>query len=72
METIQHLADQIDELLAEMDSLLTASIYISENAEDQQHELLRHTTVSLAYITQDKIKAANRRVTRILAAARNA
>ncbi|RWF49945.1 MAG: hypothetical protein EOS50_30145 [Mesorhizobium sp.] len=57
---------RIDQQLSEMSDLLRALIFISENVEDHQHELLRHSTVSLSYCTLDKIAAANRDVSRIL------
>ncbi|WP_287062668.1 hypothetical protein [Mesorhizobium sp.] len=49
-----------------MSDLLRALIFISENVENHQHELLRHSAVSLSYCTLDKIAAANRDVSRIL------
>lgn len=69
MESIQPIADLIDQHLAEMDGLMTALIFISENVEDHQHELMRHATVTLAYSVYDKIKAANRQMSRLMRAA---
>ncbi|WP_189343656.1 MULTISPECIES: hypothetical protein [unclassified Mesorhizobium] len=49
-----------------MRDLLNALIFISENVEDHQHELLRHSAVTLCYTALDKIRDADRDVTRIL------
>jgi hypothetical protein len=59
-------ANRIDQQLSEMSHLLTALIFISENVEDHQQELLRHTTVTLAYCALDKIAEANRDVSRLI------
>ncbi|ESY05362.1 MULTISPECIES: hypothetical protein [unclassified Mesorhizobium] len=58
--------NRIDQELAEIDSLLTALIFISENVDDHQHELMRHSATSLCYIAHDKIAAAHRDVSRLL------
>ena len=72
MESIGPIADTIDQELAEMDGLLKAMIFISENAEDHQQELVRHSTVTIAYIVHDKIAAAGRQVNRLYRVSRNA
>ncbi|TIU48249.1 MAG: hypothetical protein E5W19_18510 [Mesorhizobium sp.] len=58
--------NRIDQQLAEMRDLLNALIFISENVEDHQHELLRHSAVTLCYSAIDRIAVADRAVTRIL------
>jgi len=57
---------RIDQQLSEMSDLLRALVFISENVEGHQHELLRHSATSLCHCTLDKIAAANRDVSRIL------
>ncbi|RWI96063.1 hypothetical protein [Mesorhizobium sp.] len=58
--------NRIDQQLAEMSGLLSALVFISENVEDEQVELLRHSAVTLCHCALDKIAAANRDVSRIL------
>lgn len=57
---------RIDQQQAEIDDLLCALIFISENVEDDQHELLRHSAVSLCYTMLDKVRAASRDVSLLL------
>lgn len=57
---------RIDQGLAEIDSLLTALIFISENVEEDQAELMRHAATALCYIALDKTGAAGREVSRLL------
>lgn len=57
---------RIDQQLAESHDLLAALIFISENVEDHQHELLAHSAISLCYTVLDKLAAANRDVSLLL------
>jgi hypothetical protein len=57
---------RIDQQLAESHDLLAALIFISENVEDHQHELLQHSAISLCHSVLDKIAAANRDVSLLL------
>jgi hypothetical protein len=54
MHRLEPIAGRIDQQLAEVDHLINALIFISENVEDHQHELLH-----------DKILAAGRDVTQL-------
>ncbi len=58
--------NRIDQQLAEIDQLLTCLIFISENVEDYQHELMRHSATTLCNIAHDMIAAANRDVSLLL------
>ncbi|CDX54497.1 hypothetical protein MPL1032_190121 [Mesorhizobium plurifarium] len=62
----EDIANRIDQQLSEMNGLLTALIFISENVEDEQIELLRHVSLTLCHTALDKIAVANRDVTRLL------
>jgi len=66
MTPTEDAVHRIDQQLAEMSALLRALIFISENVEDHQHELLRHAATSLCYMADDKIAAANRDVSLLL------
>ncbi|MER9622647.1 hypothetical protein NKI98_14605 [Mesorhizobium sp. M0222] len=57
---------RIDQHLAESHDLLAALIFISENVEDHQQELLQHSAISLCHSVLDKIAAANRDVSLLL------
>lgn len=65
MHRIEPIAGRIDQQLAEVDHLISALIFISENVETHQHELLRHTAVTIGYCLHDKISEAGRDVTRL-------
>lgn len=65
MQRIEPIAGRIDQQLAEVDHLITALIFISENVENHQHELLRHTAVTIGYCLHDKISAAGKDVSRL-------
>lgn len=66
MRTEEDPLHRIDQQLAEIDQLLIALIFISENVEDHQHELMRHSATGLCHIAHDKIAAANRDVSLLL------
>lgn len=50
--------DRIDQHLGETEALLKALIFIAENTEGEQHELLQHTAVTLCWCAIDKLGAA--------------
>lgn len=52
------LIDHIDQQLAESDCLAAALIFIAENTEDYQIELMRHSAVTLAWAIRDKLRLA--------------
>lgn len=58
--------NRIDQQLAEIRQLLVAVIFISENVEPYQHELLQHSAITLCHCANDKIAAANRDVSLLL------
>lgn len=66
MKNTEDAVHRIDQQQAEIDDLLSALIFISENVEDHQVELLRHSAVSICYVALDKIRAANRDVSLLL------
>lgn len=72
MHRIEPLAGRIDQQLAEVDHLISALIFISENVEDHQHELLRHTAVTIGYCLHDKITEAGRDVSQLYRLGREA
>lgn len=57
MHVISH---RVDQELAESEVILEALIIVAENVEDDQIDLLRRTTVSLAWCVRDKLALASR------------
>lgn len=49
--------NRLDMHIEECDQLLSASIYIVENADAHQPELLRNSTVTLLWQVRDKLNA---------------
>jgi hypothetical protein len=54
----------IDQHLGETEQVLQALIFIAENTDDHQQELLRHATVTLSWCAVDKIRQALRHLPR--------
>lgn len=54
----------IDQHLGETEQLLRALIFIAEQTDSHQHELLQHAAVTLAWSAVDKIRAASREIFR--------
>ncbi|WP_133674978.1 hypothetical protein [Aquamicrobium defluvii] len=53
-------AYKIDQHIGESKELLQALIFIAEQTESEQHELLRHSTVALCWCIIDKLRCALR------------
>ncbi len=53
---------RVDQELAESDIILEALIIVAENVDDDQLDLLRRTTVSLAWCVRDKLSLASRSI----------
>jgi len=50
--------DRIDQHLGETEELLKALIFIAENTDCDQHELLQHAAVTLCWCAIDKLDIA--------------
>lgn len=50
--------DKIDQHLGESEALLKALIFIAEETDSSQHELLQHAAVALSWSLIDKLRAA--------------
>lgn len=50
--------DKIDQHLGESEALLQALIFIAEQTDSSQHELLQHAAVALSWCIIDKLRCA--------------